>query len=65
MGGAKSEVPGPGQYHKEKAWVKQRNTNTWDPKDRVPAQAINLNPPSIPSHNYVFGYEEDLQGKLI
>ena len=39
--------------------------NAWDPKERVPASAINLNPPSIPSHNYVYGYEEDLHGKLI
>ena len=62
--GPKTEVPGPGQYHKENAWVRARGSNTgWN--KGVSSVALLPNPPSIPSHNNVFGYEENQRGELI
>jgi len=62
--GPKSEAPGPGQYYKENSWVKRRGTNAgWN--KGTSSVALLPNPPSIPSHNNVFGYEENQRGELI
>lgn len=57
-------MPGPGQYYKENEWTKKQRTETgWKKGGAVPI--FNPNPPSIPSHNNVFGYEENARGMLI
>ena len=63
LGGQQKDVPGPGQYFKEPEWVKKRQTNAgWN---KSQSTALMPNPPSIPSHDFVFGYEENAAGKLI
>jgi len=60
----KSDGPGPGQYYKESEWTRKRQTEQgWKKESTAPV--FNPNPPSIPSHNYVFGYEENAHGVLI
>ena len=68
MGGGKlNDAPGPGQYYQEAAWKgKQRSSNSqWSKGQGHAVVPIQTNPPSIPSHNNVFGYEEDNRGNLI
>ena len=63
------EAPGPGQYHKSDDWTAKRSGNvvgfkSKDNKQQMVMQSMQ-NPPSIPSHNAVFGYNEDDRGRLI
>ena len=60
----KTENPGPGAYHKEGDVGQMRGSNAgWSKGTSVPA--LIPNPPSIPSHQNVFGYEENSRGELI
>ena len=63
--GPKSEAPGPGQYHKDSEWVKRKTSNSQWSAGIQQQHALLPNPPSIPSHNNVFGYEENGRGELI
>ena len=64
LDGQRTDAPGPGQYFKESEWGKHRKTESgWKKGGNVPV--FNPNPPSIPSHNNVFGYEENARGTLI
>ena len=61
--GPKSEAPGPGSYNQDTQWVRKHQSNQgWN---KGMAQVMQPNPPSIPSHDNVFGYEEDARGTLI
>ena len=55
--GPKNEAPGPGQYYQQPQWIKQQKYNNQCNKGMT--NALLPNPPSIPSHNNVFGYEEN------
>ena len=65
----KSHTPGPGQYVGESNWVnsKRVNNNTGPKPDWQQQIQWNRmqNPPSIPSHDNVFGYEENNNGELV
>ena len=62
--GPKGENPGPGAYHKETDLTKVRGSYPgWSKGSGMPA--LLPNPPSIPSHQNVFGYEENSRGELI
>lgn len=54
----KHSTPGPGQYTQEQQWVKVKSLGTKQDWQAVAFNKI-TNPPSIPSHDFVFGYEED------
>ena len=61
--GNSEAIPGPGQYYHEPKWIKSGGTGSaWNNKSQA---AMLPNPPSIPSHNNVFGYEENEKGELI
>ena len=60
----KSVTPGPGQYNKEGSWVKPTNTGPKPEWQKVTWNKM-PNPPSIPSHENIFGYEENQKGELI
>ena len=69
MGGTQKEdlqVPGPGQYHHESHWGKTKRSShgQWSKGTGAPGLPVQ-NPPSIPSHNNIFGYEENARGELI
>jgi len=74
VGGVKKDddqqLPGPGQYYKEATWGKNNMRNSMSHQSKTggstaTAQILLPNPPSIPSHNNVFGYEENARGELI
>lgn len=57
--------PGPGTYSVNRNnWERKTKTVTMR-SDNSPPVARPLNPPSIPSHNNVFGYEETLEKNLV
>ena len=64
-----TRLPGPGQYEAEAAPIggpqpKKRPSPSKNPEwAQVPWSKIH-NPPSIPSHDFVFGYEEE-NGELV
>jgi hypothetical protein len=60
----KAQVPGPGQYNPKSEWVKVKSLGTKSEWKNVAFNKIS-NPPSIPSHDFVFGYEEDPKGHLV
>ena len=58
---------GPGTYHKDLSWVKNQKIRGKE-MGQPPKFLQNLvqeNAPSIPSHNNIFGYEENERGDLI
>lgn len=60
----KSHTPGPGQYSQQSNWIKMQKTGPKPEWQMVP-WTKQTNPPSIPSHDNVFGYEENEKGMLI
>lgn len=60
----KSQTPGPGQYTDDLNWVKQKK-NAPKPEWQQITWNRMQNPPSIPSHENVFGYEENDTGELV
>jgi len=56
--------PGPGQYHQGSQWGQKKHSegSSWNKQS---SHALMPNPPSIPSHNNVYGYEENAKGELI
>ena len=70
FGGNKDEAPGPGQYGMNQGFTQTKGQVHWkanqkDSKYKQTMMQQLQNPPSIPSHNAVFGYNEDDRGKLI
>lgn len=59
----KDEVPGPGSYDVEQRTASQSGLKIKN--DSTVALLKMQSPPSIPSHNNVFGYEEASHGMLI
>jgi len=60
----KQQLPGPGQYVAEQPWVKQKRIAPKPEWQQITWNRM-TNPPSIPSHENVFGYEENNNGELV
>ena len=60
-------MPGPGQYQMDHKSIKTASTQgmTLMKKSTPNILGTVLNPPSIPSHLSVFGYEENPSGQLV
>jgi len=60
----KEQLPGPGQYVAEHPWVKPKRIAPKPEWQQITWNKM-TNPPSIPSHENVFGYEEGNNGELV
>lgn len=64
----KTRLPGPGSYDgaskTETQWTKKQQHQMKQPDWQQVPWNKQINPPSIPSHNFVFGYEEE-NGELV
>jgi hypothetical protein len=57
-------TPGPGSYINDIEWAKNKKAGVKPEWQQVVWNKM-INPPSIPSHDNVFGYEENETGDLI
>ena len=65
--GVQTQQPGPGHYEVPGEWraSQSKTQGGWSqPQDHQVMQVL-PNAPSIPSHNNVFGYEENARGQLV
>ena len=63
--GVQTTIPGPGSYEHSQPWQSLNKKGIkW--QQPIAMQKVALpNAPSIPSHNNIFGYEENNRGELI